>query len=96
MGVESPPAVEISFHTPDIRWTATSKSTWEGSAAIPKLREVRGRADLVCCCGDDDAITYDEAEATESDARVGRAHAAARVCGEHVERKQGEIQVAQE
>lgn len=32
MGVESPPAVEISFHTPDIRWTATSKSTWEGSA----------------------------------------------------------------
>lgn len=36
----------------------------------------------VCCCGDDDAITCDEAEATETDARVGRAHAAARVCGE--------------
>ena len=50
----------------------------------------------VCCCGDDNAITCDEAEATESDARVGWAHAAARVCGEYVERKQGEIQVAQE
>jgi hypothetical protein len=50
----------------------------------------------VCYCGDDDAITCDEAEATESDVRVGRAHAATRVCGEHVERKQGEIQVAQE